>query len=204
MAQSRNKVISDKPHAAAFMSGTWVTSFATFVHDDPPDSAPTPRLVTYSYEAGSIEDEKPLRDSRSTGYMLSANLLCLKFRYDGTLLGKTKLNRGGNDVHEAGDYKPADADYQPFFGGDYSCDFNDTLGTYEGEFSTLYKPVVKLGEPERPDIYMRYYYVASGRDELAWLWLYSKKVRGSQSTFFRGNVTSGILKRVTGVLAPPT
>ena len=92
MAQSRNKVISDKPHAAAFMSGTWVTSFATFVHDDPPDSAPTPRLVTYSYEAGSIEDEKPLRDSRSTGYMLSANLLCLKLHHQNALLLRLLLN----------------------------------------------------------------------------------------------------------------
>lgn len=183
------------PEAAAFIQGTWVTSFSTFVHDDPIDTQLTSRFVTYNY----VEDPEAslARNPTSPGYMPSANLVCLKFLVDGKLLGKAKLNRGGNDVHEAGDYTRSNGSREDFFPGEYSCDFNSTLETYEGEFATRYVLPKKDEFGNESSIYVRYYYVASGQDELSWLWLYSKKiVSGADEGFHRASVASGTLKRV--------
>jgi hypothetical protein len=187
---------------ALFMKGTWVGSFASFVHDLPVDifDPYTPRFSVYRYfvkkavpttisaydaETKASEYVKRHDDAETSGYAPAANIMCLRFLDEFKLMGKVKINRGGKNIKESGDVGFDTAGNRIFVNGGYDCNWNATLCTFEGEFSTEFDTPAGI-------VYTRYYYIASGWDEIEMLWLSS----ALDDRPFRANVARATLKRV--------
>jgi hypothetical protein len=162
--------MADPITAGAFLPGTWVTSFPSFVHDLPNDPNNIPQL-------GAFEHPGSGSGFRQTdGYMLAATILCLRFDANGSLIGKVKINRGGRKIF------PQDA-----ITGAYTGAWNNTLQVLEGEFTTIY-PATDPAD----NIELTYYYIAKASDEIEWLWISATKGGAPH----RHSVTRGTFKRV--------
>jgi|tagenome__1003787_1003787.scaffolds.fasta_scaffold20983488_2 hypothetical protein len=161
--------------ASAFLYGTWVTSFASFVHNRPNDPNNIPQLPAYERNPGG-------HWVQSDGYMLAATILCLRFDDNNGLIGKVKINRGGRWIFP-----------QPAITGTYNGAWNTTLHILEGEFTTDYPNDT---DPTQ-NIHLTYDYMAKAADEIEWLWISATK----GGDLHRHSVTRGTLRRVPD---PPT
>jgi hypothetical protein len=165
----------------SFLVGTWVGSFGSLVHDEPIDGqAPPPQLAGY-LRNGSRFDQ-------TAGYFPAATLICLRFKNDGTLVGRVQINRGGRKHKLNPD--PATGT-GPVTGG-FGVEWNDQLQIIEGEFFTIYHP--PAAHPDFPDIKIEYHYAASDHNELEWVWWSSTMPPDGE--LFRASVGHGTLRRV--------
>jgi hypothetical protein len=163
------------------LTGTWLTSFSSFVHDDPADQDrnPAPQIAAYDRPNNNQFDQ-------TAGYFLAATILCLKFA-DGRITGKVKINRGGSNVRE----KPDPGVANPVT-GTYSSQWNEELGVTEGTFSTVYS------QAGSNDINIDYMFIARSPSELEWLYLHSTS--GGKDA--RPSVAQGTLRRVVPPAQP--
>jgi len=160
-----------------FMEGTWLGSFSSLLHDEPPDrqTPPTAQLGGFF----DVSTPQTSRFDQTNGYVPAATILCLKFKKDFTLSGKIKINRGGVRL------TPDDS-----VTGNYTRSYDDNLAIYDGTFTTVFK-----GDSPDQDILNHYYFIAKSLDEIEWIWTSSSK-GGSQ---FRASVARGTLTRVRKV-----
>ncbi|MEA3064819.1 MAG: hypothetical protein QOJ27_1265 [Sphingomonadales bacterium] len=164
-----------------FMAGTWVGSFASFVHDEPRDGdSLATQLAGYKRDGDNFV--------QVAGFFVSAALLTLRFLPDTTLVGEVFLNRGGRQLLR-----------QDKVEGRWVRYWNPRVQVAEGYFQTLYPP--PGGGTGR--IQTNYYFVAKSWHELEWLWLSSTRT-DSQGvvTAYRANVGRGTLTRVTTSVVP--
>ena len=168
------------------LTGTWVTSFAGFVHDDPPDPEPAPQLAAYYRQTSLWSWLFGDNYDRTAGYFPAATMRWLKFGApnaagEGTLKGKVRINRGGRNLKSNDKVT-----------GAYTVSEDLEFGTTEGDFHTIYAP--PMPDPAKPDIRLDYQFVATSPDELAWIWWTSSfQPRG---TPFRSSVACGTFRRV--------
>src|SRR5689334_2961297 len=73
----------------SLLLGTWVTTFPSFVYDEPVDDGDLPRIATYALPDPSNHPAPAL------GYFFAATLLCLKFDGQGNFSGRVAINRAG-------------------------------------------------------------------------------------------------------------
>lgn len=159
------------------LTGTWVTSFASLVHDDPIDNAdPAAQLGGYTHQI----DGPTHHFKQVAGYFPAATLLCLRFNADKSLLGEVMINRGGTKKLQ----NPDPAEGIGPVGGTYTATWNDQLHIMEGTFSTIY--------PVAGGVQLEYKYIARDENELEWLW-WNSTAHGAP---FRASVARGTLKRI--------
>lgn len=164
------------------LTGTWITSFFSLVHDDPIDSDhPAAQLAGYARNIpGSPEHFKQV-----AGYFPAATLLCLRFKPDLTLLGDVKINRGGTkrvinpDPDPDGPVGPVGGHYEPPV-------WNPDLHVHEGKFFTIY--------PVGGDKQLEYRYIVRDANALEWIWWNASTL--SSGDPFRASVARGTLTRV--------
>lgn len=154
-----------------WMRGVWVTSFSSFVHDEPLDDKHNiPRIAAYSFVNG--------HEAKSGGYFFAASLLCLKFDGQGSFTGRAQIMRGARPA-------PQDVVY-----GTYRLDPNPALGVIEGAIFAVYPDVD--GDPNF-DIHTTYAFVVRNLDEIVWLRTASDS-HGIDP--FRHHVAQGKLERI--------
>ncbi len=162
------------------LTGTWVTSFTSYVHDDPVDPSPAPQLAAYFGDGAG-------QYSQTAGYFLASTLLWLKFNEDLTVTGSVRINRGGRKLVE----KPDLATGANPVMGSYSAELNSPLNIWEGKLLTIYRT------PPNPDIQTEYRFVGKSQHELEWVWWKSSFLDPTgTSKPFRANVAQGTLTRV--------
>lgn len=130
---------SDDPRR--WLAGTWVTTFSSFVFDEPEDDNDLPRIATYALPN--------LKNTPSHGYFFAATLLCLKFDALGRFSGRVAINRGGR------------AAPQPNVFGTYTIGENSELDVVAGTIFATY--------PADDPVHMQYDFVLVTPDEIAWL-----------------------------------
>jgi hypothetical protein len=167
------------------LTGTWITSFFSLVHDDPIDTADdaAAQLAGYAHNiTGSAH-----HFTQVAGYFPAATLLCLRFTPDMKLVGDVKINRGGTKRLMDPDPNPADP-VGPVGGHYEAAVWNPDLHVYEGKFFTYYPTGPSAGKE------LEYRYIVRDANTLEWIWWNAFSLPSGQP--FRGSVAQGTLTRV--------
>jgi|1185.fasta_scaffold177591_2 hypothetical protein len=167
------------------LSGTWITSFFSLVHDDPIDNADDAAAQLAGYAQSATGSAGHDHFTQVAGYIPAATLLCLRFKPDLKLVGDVKINRGGTQKFM--DPDPA-AGVGPVAGRYEAAVWNPDLHVYEGKFFTNY-PIGPSASKQ-----LEYRYVVRDTNALEWIWWDAISLPSGDP--FRASVARGTLTRV--------